>query len=114
MIRYLKRLKSLMFVCVKAFPMYGGIGVSTPSLHRQSTNSLIHKHSRCAHDLHILSKDHSHESHSKELGCGRLLHALNPLRSAFLLQEFFAQCHPYILLFFTDFYTCKLYKCKNH
>ena len=29
------------FVCVKAFPMYGGIGVSAPSLHRESTDSLI-------------------------------------------------------------------------
>ena len=41
MIRYLKRLISSMFVCVKAFPtcMYGGMGVSTPSLHRESTDS---------------------------------------------------------------------------
>ena len=42
MIIYLKRLKSSMFVRVKAFPMYGGIGVSAPSLHRESTDSLIH------------------------------------------------------------------------
>ena len=41
MVRYLKRLKSSKFVRVKAFPMYGGIGVSTPSLHRESTDSLI-------------------------------------------------------------------------
>ena len=41
MIKYLKRLKSSKFVCVKAFPMYGGIGVSAPSLHRESTDSLI-------------------------------------------------------------------------
>ena len=34
MIIYLKRLKSSKFVRVKAFPMYGGIGVSAPSLHR--------------------------------------------------------------------------------
>ena len=27
---------------VKAFPMYGGIGVSAPSLHRESTDSLIY------------------------------------------------------------------------
>ena len=27
------------FVRVKAFPMYGGIGVSAPSLHRESTDS---------------------------------------------------------------------------
>ena len=33
MVRYLKRLKSSKFVRVKAFPMYGGIGVSAPSLH---------------------------------------------------------------------------------
>ena len=42
MIMYLKRLKSSKFVRVKAFPMYGGIGVSAPSLHRESTDSLIH------------------------------------------------------------------------
>ena len=36
-------------------------------------------------------------------GCGRLLHALNPPRSAFLFQQFLARCHPYILF---DFYTC--------
>ena len=41
MIIYLKRLKSSTFVRVKAFPMYGGIGVSAPSLHRESTDSLI-------------------------------------------------------------------------
>ena len=39
---HLKRLKSSKFVCVKAFPMYGGIGVSAPSLHRESTDSLIY------------------------------------------------------------------------
>ena len=38
---YLKRLISSKFVRVKAFPMYGGIGVSAPSLHRESTDSLI-------------------------------------------------------------------------
>ena len=36
MIIYLKRLKSSKFVRVKGFPMYGGIGVSAPSLHRES------------------------------------------------------------------------------
>ena len=36
-----KRLKSSKFVHVKSFPMYGGIGVSAPSLHRESTDSLI-------------------------------------------------------------------------
>ena len=41
MIRYLKRLKSSAFGCVQAFPMYGGIGMSVPSLHRESTDSLI-------------------------------------------------------------------------
>ena len=41
MIIYLKRLKSSKFVRVKAFPMYGDIGVSAPSLHRESTDSLI-------------------------------------------------------------------------
>ena len=38
MIQYLKRLKSS---CVKALPMYGNMGVSTPSLYRESTDSLI-------------------------------------------------------------------------
>ena len=42
MIRYLKRLNSSTFVHVKAFPMYGDIGVSAPSLYRESTDSLIH------------------------------------------------------------------------
>ena len=42
MIIYLKRLKSSKFVCVKAFPMYGGIGMSAQSLHRESTDSLIY------------------------------------------------------------------------
>ena len=42
MIIYLKRLKSSKFVRVKAFPMYGGIGVSAPSLHKESTDSLIY------------------------------------------------------------------------
>ena len=37
----IKRLKSSKFVRVKAFPMYGGISVSAPSLHRESTDSLI-------------------------------------------------------------------------
>ena len=45
MIRYLKRLTSAMFVRVKAFPMYGGIiiiiGMSAPSPHGESTDSLI-------------------------------------------------------------------------
>ena len=36
MIRYLKRLNSSTFVRVKVFPMYGGIGMSAPSLHRDS------------------------------------------------------------------------------
>ena len=37
-------------------------------------------------------------------GCGRLLHALTPPRSAFLYLQFLARCHPYILLH--DLYTC--------
>ena len=41
LIIYLKRLKPSKFVRVKAFPMYGGIGVSASSLHRESTDSLI-------------------------------------------------------------------------
>ena len=49
MIRYLKRLSSSTFVCVKAFPMYGGVGVSAPSLvyqlsdyHRKCKLPLLH------------------------------------------------------------------------
>ena len=30
-----------MFGSVQAFPMYGGLGMSTPSLHRESTASLM-------------------------------------------------------------------------
>ena len=41
MIRYLKRLKSSRLGRVQAFPMYGGLGMSAPSLHRESTDSLI-------------------------------------------------------------------------
>ena len=41
MVRYLKRLKSSRLGRVQAFPMYGGLGMSTPSLHRESTDSLI-------------------------------------------------------------------------
>ena len=33
--------KTSKFVRVKAFPMYGGLGMSAPSLHRQSTDSLM-------------------------------------------------------------------------
>ena len=41
MVRYLKRLKSSRLGRVQAFPMYGGLGMSAPSLHRKSTDSLI-------------------------------------------------------------------------
>ena len=44
MVRYLKRLKSSRLGCVQAFPMYGGLGMSAPSLHRESTDSLIIPH----------------------------------------------------------------------
>ena len=40
-VRYLKRLKSSRLGRVQAFPMYGGLDMSAPSLHRESTNSLI-------------------------------------------------------------------------
>ena len=40
MIIDLKRLKSSKFVRAKAFPMYGGIDLSAPSLHRESADSL--------------------------------------------------------------------------
>ena len=41
MVRYLKRLKSSRLGRVQDFPMYGGLGMSAPSLHRESTDSLI-------------------------------------------------------------------------
>ena len=41
MVRYLKRLKSSRLGRVQAFPMYGGLGMSAPSLYRESTDSLI-------------------------------------------------------------------------
>ena len=41
MVRYLKRLKSSRLGRVQAFSMYGGLGMSAPSLHRESTDSLI-------------------------------------------------------------------------
>ena len=40
MVRYLKRLKFSRLGRVQAFPMYGGLGMSAPSLHRESTDSL--------------------------------------------------------------------------
>ena len=42
MVRYLKRLKSYRLGRVQALPMYGSLGMSAPSLHRESTDSLIH------------------------------------------------------------------------
>ena len=33
--------------------------------------------------------------------CGRLLRALNPHHSAFLYQQFLAQCHPYFIFNYT-------------
>ena len=44
MVRHLKRLKSSRLGRVQAFPMYGGLGMSAPSLHRESTDSLIPFH----------------------------------------------------------------------
>ena len=44
-------------------------------------------------------------------GCGRLLHALNPPRSAFLYLQFLERCHPYILF---HFYTCHIYELHAH
>ena len=43
-VRYLKRLKSSRLGRVQAFPMYGGLGMSAPSLHRESTDSLIYSY----------------------------------------------------------------------
>ena len=41
-VRRLKRLTNVAFGCVQVFLMYGGLDMSTPSLHRESANSLIH------------------------------------------------------------------------
>ena len=60
---YLKRLISSKFVRVKAFPMYGGIGVSAPSLHRESTDSLIpFWHNRLFIQGHLLHACMGHQT----------------------------------------------------
>ena len=41
-VSYLKRLTNAAFGRLQAFRIYGNIGMSAPSLHRESTNSLIH------------------------------------------------------------------------
>ena len=53
MVRYLKRLKSSRLGRVQALPMYGGLGMSAPSLHKESTDSLIqtYAHEYCAREL---------------------------------------------------------------
>ena len=50
MVRYLKRLKSSRLGRVQAFPMYGGLGMSAPSLHRESTDSPIYIYFSCNYD----------------------------------------------------------------
>ena len=40
-VSYLKRLTNAALGRLQAFPMYGGIGMSASSLHRESTDSLI-------------------------------------------------------------------------
>ena len=47
----LKRLTNAVFRWLQAFRMYGGIGMSVPSLHRESTYSLI-----TSTDIILLSK----------------------------------------------------------
>ena len=42
-VSYLKRLTNAALGRLQAFPMYGGIGMSASSLHRESTDSLIGK-----------------------------------------------------------------------
>ena len=41
-VSYLKRLTNAALGRLQAFPMYGGIGMSASSLHRESTDSLIY------------------------------------------------------------------------
>ena len=50
-----------MFVRVKGFPMYGGMGVSAPSLHRESTDSLIASYEYVHKDMSVDSI-HAEES----------------------------------------------------
>ena len=51
MVRYLKRLKSSRLGRVQAFPMYGGLGMSAPSLHRESTGS-----DKCSDNYNVTSQ----------------------------------------------------------
>ena len=46
---YLKRLTNAALGRLQAFRMYGGIGMSASSLHRESTDSLIHPKIRVFH-----------------------------------------------------------------
>ena len=55
MVRYLKRLKSSRLGRVQAFPMYGGLGMSAPSLHRESTDSLILLKKFLSHGVSVCS-----------------------------------------------------------
>ena len=48
---YLKRLTNAALGRLQAFRMYGGIGMSASSLHRESTDSLIHV---LYSDIHII------------------------------------------------------------
>ena len=50
MVRYLKRLKFSRLGRVQAFPMYGGLGMSAPSLH-DTINTVMHMYIVAVHDL---------------------------------------------------------------
>ena len=41
----------------QAFPMYGGLGMSTPSLHRELTDSLIHNMRRSQQTTYYVYMD---------------------------------------------------------
>ena len=68
---YLKRLTNAALGRLQAFRMYGGIGMSASSLHRESTDSLIHVHLSpgstcglvaytCTLHIHVLAQQYTY------------------------------------------------------
>ena len=65
-ILYLKRLESSKFVRVKAFPMYGGIGVSAPSLYRTDQRSEVRQRDVINYSLaHVRERNANLEARSR-------------------------------------------------
>ena len=54
-VSYLKRLTNAAFGWLQAFRMYGGIGMSASSLHRESTDSLISLWDSSTEATHLVS-----------------------------------------------------------